>query len=411
MTAPSAAPHGRAANGTISVRARRVVLPQGVLEDGVVSVRDGLITGIAAAHAVSEPTFTFPDATLLPGVIDLHVHGSGGWRIGSDGSQDEQLAGMRRSLAKSGVTGFLPTIATAPDDVTLAAVRAVARAMAARDDANEGPAGAGIIGTHLEGPYLNPKRKGAMQAELMRPPDIAHFETLWEASAGTVRYVTLAPELAGAQALIPRLRERDVFVSAGHTDASAGQIREAFGQGVQGVTHLFNAMRGLHHREPGVVGAALGDADTWVELIGDGIHVHPDVMRLVLNLKGPRRIAIVSDTGRYAGLPPARYEEAHRTVIVDGLRCAFPDGTLAGSASPMNRNLMLLHDQLGVSWPDIALMSATNPATMLGIAQRTGSLEVGKHADIIALDHAGQVQLTLVRGRIAYTPDEEVHAA
>jgi N-acetylglucosamine-6-phosphate deacetylase len=400
LTAPgSAAPQLR-------LRVGRIALPDGVLEDGVVSVRDGRIAEIAPAGAGAVATHHFPHAVLLPGAIDVHVHGCGGWRIGAEEAQDEALDGMGRALARTGVTSFLPTIATTLDEIAKDALRAIARRM--RDQAGASPPrGAHVVGSHLEGPYLNPRRKGAMREDRMRAPDLAHFETLWTASEGTVRYLTLAPELDGAERLVQRLRELGVFVSAGHTDALASQLHTAIAFGVQGVTHLFNAMRGLHHREPGVVGAALAAPDLWIELIGDGVHVHPDVMRLVLRLKGPERVAIVSDTGRYAGMPSGRYEEPERTIVVDDVRCSFPDGTLAGSASPMHRNLLLLHRDLGLGWSEIARISAANPATMLGIDGDTGRIEAGKLADLIVLGDDGQIHLTLVRGRPAYVREEE----
>jgi N-acetylglucosamine-6-phosphate deacetylase len=393
-------------DGSMTVRAGRVVVPGGVIEDGAVTVRGGRIEAITRAGPATVAAYHLPDAMLLPGVIDVHVHGSGGWRIGSDDDPDEALAGMSAALAKSGVTGFLATIATTSDAIALEALECVARSVTPHASP-----GATILGSHLEGPYLNPARKGAMRADLMRHPSIDDFEEFWRASQGTVRYLTLAPELPGARSLILALRERGVFVSAGHTDATSASMRDAFAGGVQGVTHLFNAMRGLHHREAGVVGAALATDEVWVELIGDGVHVHPEVMRLALALKAPDRVAIVSDTGRYAGMPSGTYDERHRTVIVDGVRCAYPDGTLAGSASPMHRNLMLLHREVGLSWPDVARLTATNPATMLGIDDRTGSLEVGKDADMIVIDASGTIRSTLVRGRTVYAQDEEQHAA
>jgi len=385
----------------LAIWAGRVVLDDAVLSDGMVKVREGRITFVGAAAAGGEPTHRFPDATLLPGMIDVHVHGCGGWRVGADAEgQDEVVAGMRRALASMGVTSFLATIATAADDVALASLRSVAALVRAGDQ--DGRLGATVLGSHLEGPYLNPRRKGAMRPELMRDPDPVHFEELWSASDGTVRYLTLAPELDGAAALIAVLRERGVFVSAGHTDALHEQMRIAFAWGVGGVTHIFNAMRGLHHREPGVAGAALATPGVWVELIGDGVHVHPEVMRLVIAAKGPGRVAIVSDAGRYAGMPSGTYDEGHRTMVVDGVRCAYPDGTLAGSASPMNRNLMLLREGLGLPWPVVATMTAANPATMLGIADRKGRLAVGMDADLIVLGPSGEVELTVVAGQVAH---------
>lgn len=397
----------------LTIRAARITLPNNVLEDGIVSIRNGRIESITPAAEAAAGTiysFSFPRATLLPGAIDLHVHGSSGWRIGSGAPQEEVLVGMSQSLARSGVTAFLPTIATATDEILTETVKSVARLIQTQNK-NIRLSGAEILGSHLEGPYLNPRRKGAMRADLMQLPNQDHFELFWEASEGTIRYLTLAPELPGAQVLVHQLVERNIFVSAGHTDALASQMYQAFAEGVKGITHLFNAMRGLHHREPGVVGAALNASEVWVELIGDGIHVHPTVMRLAIELKGTAQVAIVSDAGRYAGQASGAYVEKDRTVIVEGVRCSFPDGTLAGSASPMNRNLMLLHRELGLSWPEIARMTAVNPAIMLGIESRKGSLEVGKEADIIVLDDTGNIQLTLVRGQIAYTANEEVDVA
>ena len=400
-----------------AIRAGRVVLERDVLRDGVVVVEDGRIAAVAPSGtglAAGLPTLSFPTGTLLPGMIDIHVHGYGGWRVGSEDAPAESVRGMRRALAATGVTGFLPTIATTSDDVMLAAVRAVAvetdRAVAGGPDRDGvGPdrdGGARVFGSHLEGPYLNPVRKGAMRADLMRRPDVAHFERAWEASEGTVRYLTLAPELDGAGELIDHLVARGVVVSTGHTDATALQTRDAFVRGVRSVTHLFNAMRGLHHREPGVVGAALTSGAPMVELIADGVHVHPDVLRLAIAAKGADRVIVVSDTGRYAGMASGTYEEPARTIVVDGVRCAYPDGTLAGSASPMHRNVALLRDAVGRSWTEIATMTATNPAELLGIGHRTGRLLSGLDADLFVLDERDEVACTLVRGRPVHPTED-----
>ncbi len=393
-----------------AVRAGRVVLERDVLRDGVVVVEDGRISAVApsaAGLAAGLPTLDFPTGTLLPGMIDLHVHGHGGWRVGSEDAPAEAVRGMRRALAATGVTGFLPTIATASDEVMLDAVRAVAeqtdrRVLGEPEGVGGAPdpdGGARVLGSHLEGPYLNPVRKGAMRGDLMRRPDVAHFERAWEASEGTVRYLTLAPELDGADELIDHLVARGIVVSAGHTDATAAQTRDAFARGVRSVTHLFNAMRGLHHREPGVVGAALTSGAPMVELIADGVHVHPDVLRLAIAAKGADRVVVVSDTGRYAGMASGTYEEPGRTVVVDGVRCAYPNGTLAGSASPMHRNVALLRDAVGRTWPEIAAMTATNAAALLGLGHRTGRIAKGLDADLFVLDDGGDVSCTLVRGR------------
>lgn len=399
---PARGGDGRAERAVeLVIRAGQVVSAEEVLTDAVVEISGGRITHLGAAAGRQEPTHWYPDATVVPGMIDVHVHGCGGWRVGADeGDPDVVLGGMRRALASMGVTSFLATIATAEDEVTVAALRSVVRLGGPLEQ--DGSQGALVLGSHLEGPYLNPKRKGAMRPDLMRAPDVAHFETLWDTSEGSIRYITLAPELDGAKALIPLLTARAVHVSAGHTDALHAEMLEAFEWGVSGVTHVFNAMRGIHHREPGVAGAALSAPGVWVELIGDGIHVHPDVMRLVIAAKGPRWVTIISDAGRYAGMPSGTYHEGHRTMVIEGYRCAYPDGTLAGSASPMNHNLMLLRERLELPWPTIAMMTAANPARMLGVADRKGRLAPGMDADLVVLGPTGDVEMTVIGGLIAH---------
>jgi len=387
-----------------------VVLERAVLHDAVVVVADGRIESIGPLGTTLDtglPTLRFPTGTLLPGMIDIHVHGHGGWRIGADEQPEDSVRGMAHALAATGVTGFLPTIATATDDVTRAALAAIGSL--SEDVVHGGSRGAStpqrgarIFGSHLEGPYLNPVRKGAMRADLMRRPEVAHFTRLWEAAQGTVRYLTLAPELEGAGALIDHLVKEGVVVSTGHTDATAAQTHDAFARGVRSVTHLFNAMRGLHHREPGVVGAALTAGAHMVEVIADGVHVHPDVLRIAIAAKGVSRVTVVSDTGRYAGMPSGTYHETERTIVVDGVRCAYPDGTLAGSASPMHRNVALLRDAVGCSWTEIAAMTATNPAELLGIGHRTGRIAVGHDADLFVLNDRDVPACTLVRGTLVH---------
>lgn len=228
----------------------------------------------------------------------------------------------------------------------------------------------------------------------------------WEASEGTMKYMTLAPEREGALRLVEKLCSLGVVVSAGHTDARAAEMDTAFRHGVSVVTHLFNAMRGIHHREPGVAGAALAHPQVWVELIGDGIHVDPAVMRLAIRAKGVERVAVITDGGSFTGHPEGTFEEGERVVTVKDGKVTLPDGTLAGSASPMNRNCLVLAEKVGMSWSEIAQMTSANPAKILGIEDRKGSLEVGKDADMVAIAANGDVLLTVVRGRIIYQKGE-----
>ena len=392
---------------SLAITASRIVTPDGVLEDATLVTNGQRSASVHAAgsappHAATDHLH-FEDATLLPGFIDLHVHGGGGWRVGvvtdlldRHGEDVEPLVELSRFLATTGVTGFLPTLSTATAHDMLETVTRVAPLV------GEDLPGADVLGTHLEGPYLNVARKGAQRGDLIRPPSREEFLPIWQASRGTARYMTLAPELDGATEFISWLRELGVFVSAGHTDALADQMDLAFEAGLQGVTHLFNAMRGLHHREAGVAGWALAHDTVWVELIGDGVHVHPAAMRLAIRAAGAGRVAIITDAGAFTGLPDGVYDEGYRTVTVkDGL-CTLEDGTLAESMSPMNRNCMVLLKEVGATWEQIARMTALVPATMLGVQARRGSLEPGKDADLTVLGADGEVLLTTVRGRVVH---------
>ncbi|MFA7460443.1 MAG: amidohydrolase family protein, partial [Trueperaceae bacterium] len=309
----------------LAITATRVVTPSGVLQGATLLTSGRHIKSIqSAAGAALDPGtthLTFENATLLPGFIDLHVHGGGGWRVGVDShllgqpAQDsDPLIELSRFMASTGVSAFLPTLSTASRDDMLTTVRQVRRLVGA-----DLP-GADVLGTHLEGPYLNVNRKGAQREDLIRAPDLQEFEQVWEAAGGTVRYVTLAPELPGATQFIERLTALGVHVSAGHTDALAHEMQDAYAAGLKGVTHLFNAMRGVHHREAGVAGWSLAHGPSWAELIGDGVHVNPTVMRLAIRAKGAERVAIITDAGAFTGLPNGLYHEGYRTVsVLDGV--------------------------------------------------------------------------------------------
>lgn len=388
----------------LAITAARVVTPGGVLQNATLVTDGARILHVTRNEPANGPThLRFEDATLLPGFIDVHVHGGGGWRVGAGtdllnrpDADPDPLVNMSRFMATTGVTGFLPTLSTASKEEMLATVTSVARLV------GQDLPGADVLGTHLEGPYLNVAKKGAQREEFIRPPDRAEFIEVWQAAQGTARYVTLAPELDGAAEFIEWLTGLGVFVSAGHTDALASHMERAYAAGLQGVTHLFNAMRGLHHREPGVAGWALAHDRVWVELISDGVHVHPTAMRLALRAVGADRLAAITDAGAFTGLPDGVYDEGYRTVTVRQGVCTLEDGTLAESMSPMNRNCMVLLNDVGATWPEVASMTSLVPATMLGLQERRGSLTPGKDADLTVLGPEGEVLLTTVRGRVVH---------
>jgi N-acetylglucosamine-6-phosphate deacetylase len=361
---------GSHAGSTAAARIRgRLVLADRIVA-GAVVVEDGRIAGIEEdRHAELGPI-------VAPGFIDVHVHGWGGHS--AMGGLDA-LDGMARSLLRRGVTSFLPTAVTAPLDV-LAAFAADVRGWAAVAPAN----GSGPLGFNLEGPFLAPARKGAHDAaHLLSPEDVAAHRL--EALLDGLRVITVAPELPGAVELIAGLASRGVQVSLGHSDATLAQARAGYVAGATSTTHLFNAMSGVHHRDPGLAVAALGDDSVWVELIADGHHVDASLLPIVTRTKPADRLLLVSDAIAAGGT-------AARRAILGGLDCEIADGrvTLAGT-STLAGSVIALDDAVrflagaGVPLPAAVAAASTNPAALVGATDR-GRLAVGLRADLVELD-------------------------
>jgi N-acetylglucosamine-6-phosphate deacetylase len=332
---------------------------------------------------------------LLPGFIDLHVHGGDGadaMDAGTDG-----LRRMARFHAAHGVTALLPTTWAAPPAAVLAAVEAIAAAL--------GPVegGATILGAHLEGPWINPARAGAQDPAGIRPPDVDEARRLVAVGGGVVRLVALAPELPGARALIGELVGRGVTVAAGHTEAGWDEMVAAVAAGVRHVTHTFNAMAGVGHREPGTAGAALALPELRCELIADGHHVHPGAMAVLARAKGPGGVVLVSDAVRAAGLPEGDVDLGGRTAQHCCGAVRLADGRLAGSVLTLDVALRHFAAATGWGWPDLARAVAGNAAEALGLSAK-GRLAAGADADLVLLgdDGAGEVLLTVAEGRIVH---------
>ena len=351
-------------------------LVDGVLVDGDVEVLDGRIARLGLASPGGK-------GIAVPGFIDLQVNGFGGVDF-----LDADAAGYRRAgeaLLETGVTAYLPTLITSPEEMLLAAL-------------GEVPADADyprILGVHLEGPFLSPRRLGTHVASARRDPDPALLERLLD--GGPVRLMTLAPELPGAPALISRLLERGVTVSLGHSDATAEQANEAFDLGVRTVTHLFNAMRPLLHRDPGIVGAALARDDVVVQLILDGVHLSPEIVKVVWRA-APGRLALVTDAITAAGASDGAYSFGSFDVLVYDGTVRGPDGVLAGSVLTMIEAVRNLH-ALGVPLADAVDAATIVPARTLGLSE-LGRLDVGLPADLLVLDDAVEIQRVLVGGNV-----------
>lgn len=386
--------------------AARIATPDGVIDDGWLLVDGGIIVELGAGAvddaAIAQRRAGRSDdvehvdaegAWLLPGFVDVHVHGALGHET-MDGDV-AGLAAMAEFYASHGVTSFLATTWTASTDDTLHALDGVTRALPQLET------GARLLGAHMEGPYLSPRRCGAQDADAIRPGDPDEAARFLD--TGVVRLITVAPEVSGNLDLITACVRRGVTVSAGHTDATYEQLMAAVDRGVSHVTHTFNAMRPLHHREPGVVGAALTLGGLSVELIADGIHVHPTVMRALYEARRGRGLVLVTDAMRATGMPPGEYPigEGREVVVADGA-VRLPDGALAGSVLTFDAALRNLAAATGRGPGELWPAASRTAAHVAGVADRKGSIERGRDADLVLVDDDVHVLLTLVEGRLAY---------
>ena len=366
--------------------------------------QDGLIGPWQNESARLEtPFLDGSGCTLVPGFIDVHIHGSAGADVMD--AAPESLEKMSRFLVRHGVTGFYATTVTASHAATLAAVENAARFEEASrwENGESRAAGARLLGVHLEGPYLSPAYPGAQNPAFIRPPSAEEFEALL--AAGPVRMITLAPEEPGADTLIGMAVAASVRVVLGHTAATFEQATAAIDAGVSQATHTYNAMTGLHHRQPGALGATLSDDRIYAQLIADGIHVHPAAMRILGRCKGPTRTLLISDAIRAAGMAEGRYEMGRLPVIVEDGACRLEDGTLAGSVLTLDAALRRFMSATG--WPLVQAWPATSlsQAQAMGIDREVGRIRPGAHADLVLLDGEAQVAATVVGGRLGYLRD------
>lgn len=349
----------------------RIFTPGGFVRGGF-AVENGIFSRILPG-LTGEPGEDLAGAKVLPGLVDVHIHGAAGADV-SDGTA-EGLRVMSRHLASRGVTAFLPAVMALPPEKTAGALRTV---HALRRDP---PAdGARILGARLEGPFLAPERCGAQNRTFLRAPDAALFYRLWESGGGDVCVMDLAPELPEAVSLI-RKTGALCRISLGHTAADYAAAAAAFEAGASHVTHLFNAMPPLHHRAPGVIGAAAEREDVTAELICDGVHVHPSMVRLAFRLF-PERLCLISDAMRCCGLGEGEYELGGQKVTVRGREARLSDGTLAGSAADLFDDL---RSALRFGIEEAAAIRAATilPARLAGRDDRLGSIEEGKAADFL----------------------------
>ena len=384
----------------LAVTAGRVMTPDRVILDGVVLVEGSRILEVGSRAAVPFSGDEFevmnhPRHLLAPGFIDVHIHGALGRDV-MEGT-DEALATISGFLAAHGTTSFLATTMTASPIATLRAVEALGRQV------DQPLPGARILGLHLEGPFINPEKRGAHPAEHIRPPSTLIFEQLLARSGRRIKLITLAPEVEGGLELIEFARSRGVVVSLGHSNATLEETLAAVDLGAANATHLFNAMRSFSHRDPGILGAVLTAPQVWAELIADGVHVSPAAVELCLQCKGAGKILLISDAVSPTGMPEGQYRLADGEITLSEGVCRTPEGTLAGSILTQDQALRNVVRWSRLPVQTVLGMLTRNPAQSLGIADSKGTLAAGKDADMVLLDESLGVHTTIVQGEVSHT--------
>jgi len=380
------------------IAARRLISANKVVDYPLLSLEDGRISSIEALtrsdHEQVEATHRLPGATLVPSYIDIHIHGCAGHDVME--ATPEALAAIGTYLAGRGVGAYFPTTVTSPRDETLRSLAGLATEIKRRR--HDAHVGATPLGIHLEGPFLSHKKRGVHTEALLEAPSVSLFDRFWQASDGQIQLMTIAPELPGAEELITHATKLGVRCSMGHSDAMVCEAQAGFRAGARSATHTFNAMRALDHREPGIAAYVLDQPALFAEIICDGIHVDPLMVRLYFKAKGEDRIILVTDGMSATGMPDGAYMLGDMEVEVHDGRCTS-NGTLAGSVLTLDRGIQNFIEFTGASLNTAVIAATRNPAQLMGIDDRWGSLDAGRTANITVLSPESQVIQTFLAGR------------
>jgi N-acetylglucosamine-6-phosphate deacetylase len=390
--------------------AHRLYTPLEEVHYPLVFIEDGIISAVSSRAQQEIPknatvvdlTRDLADAILAPGFVDIHMHGGAGLDVMR--ASAAELPRLNQFLTTHGVTGYFPTTVAAPLDQTYRALERLADAIEAAQNPNRSNGDsvqARPLGIHLEGPFLSHKRRGVHPPEYLVEPTLSAFEHLWQAARGHVRMMTIAPELPGALDVIAEAARRNVCVSIGHSDSTLEAARAAVQAGARHATHTFNAMRPLDHREPGILGEVLANADLSADIIADGIHVAPEVVQIFLKAKGLERAVLITDATSAAGMPDGIYQLGPIQVDVKNGRCTVhgePGGKLAGSVLTMDKAVRNLTQFAGWSLQNAVRAATLSPTRATALAQH-GQLAPGAEANIVVLSPEGEVRKTFVRGR------------
>jgi len=382
---------------TTLIHAGRAFTPTTEIRDAGILISNGTIEAIGPRSSMTVPAgaseIRAPEKTAVPGFIDIHIHGAGGHDVmeGSAGA----IQAVARKVAEFGTTSLLATTVSAGADDTCRAAAGISQYIARQHLAKEPHAE--VLGIHFEGPFLSKERPGVHPLRWIQLPSAELLDRFLQAAAGNGRLLTIAPELLGAPPCIEAAREAGLVVSLGHTNADYEQTRFAIARGARSATHTYNAMRPFTHRDPGVIGAVLTSPEISAELIADGIHVEEGAMKLLLQAKGFERVILVSDGLSATGMPDGKYMLGDIELTVTNGVCRNAAGVLAGSTLTLDcalRNIV----NLGIPLPDAVRMLTLNPATLLGLEFKKGTLRVGADADILLLDQGLRVSKVWARG-------------
>jgi N-acetylglucosamine-6-phosphate deacetylase len=376
-----------------TLAAKRLITANTIIEQPLITLDGHNILAVSSRKTTESTGLThdFKDATLTAGLLDIHMHGA----IGHDVMEGttEALGTTSRFLAQHGVAEYLATTVTASMDFTLHALEGIARHIEQKPADDE----ATVRGIHIEGPFLSHAKRGMHPPQFIVPPTVDVLNKLWEAAGGHIKLMTIAPEISGALETIARATELGIHSSIGHSNANTAETLAALGAGATSATHTYNAMRALDHREPGILGIVLDRNEIYADLICDGVHVAPELVRLWFKSKGPERAILITDSLEATGMPNGVYKLGETTVHVKDGRCTTDAGVLAGSLLTLDEALTKVRDFTGADLATAVRLASRNPARMLGLSD---DLIPGAPANFNVYDAYGQRQQTILRGKI-----------
>ena len=366
---------------------------EGKFEKGDIAICDDTISSIGSLPGDGEASeiFDVEGCKVVPGLIDIHCHGAVGHDVMT--SSPPQLKEIAEHLAKNGTTSFFPTTITSRMEDLLNVLRNV------KEASKMAGCGSSIEGVHIEGPYINAAHKGCHDPSLIKQPTLEEYESFREIMGDLKIHMTVAPEMPGNMEFIKYAVSKGSTVGIGHSDGNCSDVKKGLEAGATIFTHLFNGMRGIHHREPGVAGTALA-SDAFVELICDGIHVHPEIIKMVYRVKGKEKIVLVTDAMQATGFGDGEFSfGGFRVFVKDGI-ARKEDGTLAGSTLTMFKAIKNMMKFTGIPLEDAVSMASLNPAKVVGLSHITGSIQPGKRADLVVIDGSMEIKMVFCRGKL-----------